>query len=92
MEKEVFLSSTSSLPKGFAFINGCSVSIDRTRILLIGGHHVRKDVGTINEYVVNHPPNNQVVEFDFKNKKWNFRQEVPISFVRPNLTTVTIRT
>ena len=92
MEKEVFLSSTSFLPKGFAFISGCSVSIDRTKILLIGGHHVRKDAGTINEYVVNHPPNNQVVEFDFMNKKWNFRQEVPISFVRPNLTTLTIWT
>ena len=91
MEKEVFLSSSSSLPKGFAFINGCSVSIDRTKTLLIGGHHVRKDAGTINEYVVNHPPNNQVVEFDFMNKKWNFRQEVPISFVRPNLTKVTLR-
>ena len=80
----MFLSSTSFLPKGFAFISGCTVSIDQTKILLIGGHHVRKEAaGNNNEYVVNHPPNNQVVEFDFMNRKMNFRQEVPISFVRP---------
>ena len=88
----MFLSSTASLPKGFAFISGCAVLIDRTKIILIGGHHVQKNAGTINEYVVNYPPNNQVVEFDFMNKKWNFRQEVPILFVRPNLITVTLRT
>ena len=86
MKKEVFVQSTLSLPPGFAFLNGCSIPIDRTKILLIGGHHVRKEEESMNDYVVRYPPNNQVVVFDIEKKKWTFQQKVPISIVRKNKT------
>ena len=85
IKKEVFLPSITMLPKGFAFLTGCSTAIDRNRIILIGGHYVLTYQGTTlsanSEMIVKYPSNDQVVEFNTLNRKWTYLQKVPISNV-----------
>ena len=83
MKKESFIPSTITLPQGFGFLTGCTASLDRNKVILIGGHHVKKLYEIrLHEYVIKYPPNDQVVEFDFMKKKWSELPNVPLSNVR----------
>ena len=88
-EKEVFLPSTASLPKGFGLFTGCPVAISKSKILLIGGHWLKSDLENYAQYahyaqydyLIRYPPNNQVVEYDLEKRKWNFLQDVTLPYV-----------
>ena len=82
--KETFIHTTYLLPKGFAFLSGCATAIDRNKLLLIGGHYVKKfDCGRDEyEMITKHALNNQVVEFNVSKRKWTVLQNIPLSNVR----------
>ena len=84
LEKEVFLPSTTSLPKGFGFFSGCAVAFSRSKILFIGGHRLKNGLDNVPTYLIKYPPNDQVVEFNLEKNKWNFLSTVtlPNSYVR----------
>ena len=64
-------------------LSGCSVTIDRSTILLIGGHYTVKDplpyqYHFSNAYISDQPLNDQVREFDLVKGKWTKYNDVPI--------------
>ena len=82
MKKEKFVDlplPVLTLPNDFGFLTGCTVPLDRNRVLLIGGHHVKNRNNLIlEEYLVKHPANNQVAEYDIRNWKWHILPAVPL--------------
>ena len=72
------------LPNGFAFLSGCATNIERNKILLIGGHYVKKFDSGRDEYemITKSTLNDQVAEFNVLKRKWTILQSIPISMVR----------
>lgn len=90
MKKETFLDlPLITLPNDFGFLTGCTVPLDRNRVLLIGGHHVKNmNALLLEEFLVKHPANNQVAEFDFLKRKWHVLPKVPIKVKSNSLFSV----
>ena len=79
MEKEIFIPSTNTLPFGFGFLTGCTASLDKNKVLLIGGHHVKTMFNQgLHEFLVKHPANNKVLEFNIETRKWTVLPNVPL--------------
>ena len=64
------------LPEDFSFFSGCSVAVDRQRVLLIGGHHNMP--GKVEHYPVSVISNNQVILYDFSTNSWTWMAAVPL--------------
>ena len=79
MKKEIFIPSTNTLPFGFGFLTGCTASLDRNKVLLIGGHHVKTMFNQgLHEFLVKHPANDKVLEFNIETRKWTILPNVPL--------------
>ena len=60
-------------------LSGCSVTVDRNTVLLIGGHYTFKDPLYFSDgYIIDQPLNDQVREFDLGKGKWTKYKDVPI--------------
>ena len=82
--KEKWKSSTSISPefsKQFFIMygKGCSVAIDRSTILFIGGHHLYKlqDSDMFEFVPINYPFNDLVYQYNFMDRKWTNLPKVP---------------
>ena len=64
------------LPKDFSFFSGCSIAVDRQRVLLIGGHYNMP--GMKKYYPVRVLFNNQVILYDFSTNSWTWMASVPL--------------
>ena len=64
------------LPEDFSFFRGCSVAIDRQKILLIGGHY--NIPVKVECYPVRVLFNNQVILYDFSTNSWTWMSPVPL--------------
>ena len=71
------------LPDDFSFFNGCSIAIDRQRVLLIGGHHNWPDDLWL--YPVSVLLNNQVILYDFLTNSWTWMSPVPLPLYQVSL-------
>ena len=65
-----------TLPDDFSFFNGCSIAIDRQRVLLIGGHYNWPD--KVKLYPLSVLLNNQVILYDFLTNSWTWMSPVPL--------------
>ena len=61
-------------------LSGCSVTIDRKTVLLIGGHYTVKDPLYFSDdvYIIDQPLNDQVREFNLVKGKWTKYNDVPM--------------
>ena len=60
-------------------LSRCSVTIDRSTVLLIGGHYTFKDPLYFSDvYIIDQPLNNQVREFNLVKGKWTKYNDVPM--------------
>ena len=67
--------SGPNLPLNFNLLYGCAVSLDRNKVLLIGGsYNTFEDV--FND--VFHEVNNKVIGYDFRSKNWTKYNNLPI--------------
>lgn len=71
---------------GFGMVSGCGIGLNRSTGILIGGHYVKTD--EMFDYPINDPPNDQVLEFDISNGKFEMINSVPLSEVPISLITV----
>ena len=79
MKKKRFSPMKVKLPPGFGFYSGCSLPIDRHKIMLIGGHYIEYENGIVARIIlVRYPANNQVAQFNILKRKWNHLPGVPI--------------
>ena len=77
VDEGYWVASYPKLPNDFSLLSGCSVSINRHKILLIGGHHVKKVASDLIA-PMSTPINDQMREFDFVNGTWTTHESVPI--------------
>ena len=58
---------------------GCSVAIDRSTILFIGGHHLYKlqDSDMFEFVPIDNPFNDLVYQYNFMDRKWTNLPKVP---------------
>ena len=66
------------LPNNFSMINGCVIPLNRTVVLLIGGHHTKQFNSQPGLYSADKTlPNNQVLLYTAEYQTWTWFEDIP---------------
>ena len=69
------------LPTNFSIVGGCGLSVERQKVVLIGGH---RNIETSNGWLLgNYLPNDQVLMYDFLHETWTWLTNIPLGNLWP---------
>ena len=73
------------LPTNFSMISGCGLSFRKQKVLLIGGHRIKKSAyDWLDDYVEKFLRNDQVLMYDFVHQTWTWLTNIPLGSLWPS--------